>query len=216
VSDVYPDEVRTERLRLVHESTAEADLDEYYDSLAADSLAPAETEYAMVDGVQHVGEVCEFVADRDDWWGDAKGATYAIRPREGEPGAGALAGEATCWTDWDTQFGHFSVSLRKRFWGRGYSGERAAAFVELAFEHLDLDAVGTAHAVANENSRRAVETYVERLGGRREARLRNYGALDGEPVDVVRYTISREEYDASGVRPAVEFVDDRDDRRTSR
>jgi len=57
--------------------------------------------------------------------------------------------------------------------------------------------VTVTHLDANENSRRAVEKYVERFGGRREGTIRNQITLDGEPVDTVRYSISRAEYQAS-------------------
>lgn len=52
--------------------------------------------------------------------------------------------------------------------GRGYSGERAGALLELAFDRLDLATVAVSHLPDNENSKRAVEKYVERFGGRYE------------------------------------------------
>ena len=86
--------------------------------------------------------------------------------------------------------------LRKRFWGRGYSGERAGALIEVAFERLDLQAVVVTVEPDNEKSMTAVSRYVEAHGGRREGLLRNYHAdQDGTPVDVYRYTVTRAEYE---------------------
>jgi RimJ/RimL family protein N-acetyltransferase len=84
--------------------------------------------------------------------------------------------------------------LRKPFWGRGYSGERAAALMELAFERLDLELVAVTHLVGNEKSRRAIEKYVEAHDGRHEGRLRNRDATGEDPRDLHRYTVSAEEY----------------------
>ena len=50
------------------------------------------------------------------------------------------------------------------------------------------------HHLENDDSRRAVETYVGRLGGRREGRLKNALSFADESVhDEVRFTISRAE-----------------------
>nr|WP_205254329.1 GNAT family N-acetyltransferase [Halorubellus sp. JP-L1] len=204
---MFPDVVRTDRLRLVRETDAYVDLAERYASLAADSVSDEEVEYAGVETFEHLGDAREYVERREDHWEERRGVVYGIRPRDGERGAGELAGEAELSMDWPQRAGHLSCSLRKPFWGRGYSGERAAALIALAFERFDLEVVRTCHAVGNENSRRAVETYVERFGGERTARTRNEGRLDGEPCDLVWYTIPRRGYADSGERPPVAFRD---------
>ena len=97
--------------------------------------------------------------------------------------------------DWDRRTAILGVWLRKPFWGRGYSGERAAALMEIAFERLHLELVAVTHDAGNEKSRRAIEQYVERFGGRHDGLIRNAEVDgDGTPVDQHRYSISREEY----------------------
>ncbi len=55
--------------------------------------------------------------------------------------------------------------------------------------------VAVSHHPDNDNSRRAVERYVDRFGGRREGRLRNtLTFLDGSVHDEVHYTISQAEW----------------------
>lgn len=143
-------------------------------------------------------ETHEFLADAREAWEKRESAQFVVRPREGEDGAGEIAGGAGLDIDWGRQIGTLGVWLRKRFWGRRYSGERAEALIELAFEVLDLEIVAVTHHVDNDNSRRAIERYVARFGGHREGTIRNGLQSDG-PVDVVRYSISQEEYcDAVG------------------
>ncbi|MFT4884949.1 MAG: ribosomal-protein-alanine N-acetyltransferase, partial [Natronomonas sp.] len=84
--------------------------------------------------------------------------------------------------------------FRKPFWGRGYSGERARTLVALAFDVLDLEVVGVTHDPDNEKSQRAIEKYVDALGGRKEGLIRNDIVIDGEPRDSVRYSITAEEW----------------------
>jgi len=54
------------------------------------------------------------------------------------------------------------------------------------------------HHLENDDPRRAVETYVDRLDGRREGRLKNALSFADESVhDEVRFTISRAERKAA-------------------
>jgi ribosomal-protein-alanine N-acetyltransferase len=108
--------------------------------------------------------------------------------------AGEFAGLASLEPDWERGVGTLGTWLRKSYWGEGYSGERAARMLELAFETLELDVVAVTHAPDNEKSRRAIERYVERFGGRKEGRIRNDLVIDDEPRDSVRSSVSREEW----------------------
>ncbi|MFC4406586.1 GNAT family N-acetyltransferase [Haloarchaeobius iranensis] len=208
---MFPDRIETERLVLEHESPADADLFERYRHLSTDATDPEAFEYIPVSPHEHPQDTAEMLGHRHERWVDGIGATYVVRPKDGASevqhasdgragdarDAGPPAGEAELLADWEHRSAYFAFGLRKRFWGRGYSGERAAALVSLAFDRLDLELVSVTHLAANENSRRAVEKYVDRFGGRREGTVRNQITLDDEPVDTVRYSISRAEYEAS-------------------
>ena len=76
-------------------------------------------------------------------------------------------------------------------------GLRAATFLELAFDRLDLELVAVKYIDGNEKSKRAIERYVDRFGGRYEGLVRHSLAVEGEVYDCHRYSISREEYLAS-------------------
>ena len=84
--------------------------------------------------------------------------------------------------------------LRKPFWGRGYSGERAAALLEVAFERLDLELVAVDHQAGNEKSERAIRKYVEAHGGQYDGVLRNWVPMDEGVDDLHRYTVTREQW----------------------
>lgn len=192
-SGLFPERVGTDRLVLRRLSGETVDLLEFYDVCAHDDDIKEVTEYLTWDPHPHPESTREFVAAMEDAWDEGEDATYVIYPKEGD----TFAGGCGLGLDWERRTGTLGVWLRKRFWGRGYSGERAAALLALAFDHLDLELVAVTHEAGNENSRRAVRKYVERFGGREEGLLRNAGATDGEPVDQRRYTVSREEYRAA-------------------
>ena len=194
---VFPETLRTERLRFEQLCREHVPVDEYY-TLVGRGANPAvdeELRYIPREPVETVGAAADRLAAFERRWDDRERAEYALRPRDGEPGAGELAGTAGLLFAWDRRLAKLAVRLRKRFWGRGYSGERADALLELAFDRLDLDCVAIPVHAGNEQSRRAVESYVDRWNGRYEGLLRNDGARSDGPVDRHRFSISREEYD---------------------
>jgi RimJ/RimL family protein N-acetyltransferase len=192
---MFPETIETERLRLEPRRPENVDLDACYRICSSDPGIDEVTEYVTWDPHETKKETLDFLERGRERWEDHEAADYVIRPREGEDGAGEIAGFGGFGVDWEKRTAVLGTWLRKRFWGRGYSGERAAALVRVAFEELDLALVAVSHHRDNDNSRRAVERYVDRLGGRREGLLRNHMTFaDGSVHDEVRYTISREEW----------------------
>ena len=194
---MFPERIETRRLVLERFCEANVDLFEFYrvcsDADGEEEMADV-TQYMPWDPHTTVDESKEFVERCEDQWREGEAATYAIRPRKGEAGAGQFAGAGGLHLDWERRTARLGTWLRKRFWGRGYSGERAAALIEMAFDRLDLEVVAVTHHADNENSRRAIEKYVEAHGGRCEGRLRNWVPYGDEVADEYRYTITREEY----------------------
>lgn len=196
---LFPVELRSDRLRYERVHPDDTDPLDVYEIAGrhADRIEET-TEYLTWDPHRTPKESQEFVDHAGKQFDDGEAAHYALYPTGDEAGAGELAGTAGLSVAWDRQLATFGVWLRPRFWGRGYSGERAARFLELAFDRLDLEYVAVEHDTRNENSRRAIENYVERFGGRREGTIRNGCATqDGTPRDVVRYSISQAEWRAN-------------------
>ncbi|EMA38869.1 GNAT family N-acetyltransferase [Halococcus hamelinensis] len=213
---MFPDRIETERLvleRLCHENL---DLFEFY-AICSDADGPEAmdevTRYMPWEPHETLLESKEYIDGVEERWEEGEAAGYVIRPRDdesdevpsasesasgeyGDPrdGAGEYAGNAALHIDWDRRTGRLGTWLRKRFWGRGYSGERAGALMKLAFERLDLEVVSVSHHADNDRSRRAIEKYVEAYGGRREGLLRNWLPHGDEVSDEYRYTISQAEY----------------------
>ncbi|WP_418286214.1 GNAT family N-acetyltransferase [Halorubrum sp. DTA46] len=195
---MFPETIETDRLRLEPRWPEHVDLGECYRICSSDPGIDEVTEHVTWEPHETIRETEEFLRRGRERWDDREAAEYVIRPRESEDGADEIAGFTGFDVDWETGTATLGVWLRKRFWGRGYSGERAAALVRVAFEELDLDIVAVSHHPDNEQSRRAVEGYVDRLGGRREGRLRNtLEFVDGSVHDEVRYTISQAEWRAA-------------------
>nr|WP_247418439.1 GNAT family protein [Halomarina salina] len=206
---MFPETVETERLRL--ERLTAGDLWDLYEYASTDAPDIDEvTEYINWNPHETPKETRDFLATVESQWADGDGATYAVRPRDGEPLAGEFGGTTGLGMEWNRRLGTLGLWLRKPLWGRGYSGERAGALLALAFERLDLDVVAVSHDPENDASRRAIEKYVDRFGGRKEGHLRNdLQFADGSVRDSVRYSIASEEWrEAVGEDRDVRFVDE--------
>ena len=191
---LFPESIETDRLRLERASTDH--LWELYDHAQVGAPVIDEiTRYVSWEPHETPKVTDDFLSMVESQWADREGATYVVRTREGEPLAGEFAGTTRLGVDWDHRLGTLGLWLRKPLWGRGYSGERAGALLALAFDRLNVEVVAVSHDPENDASRRAIEKYVERFGGRREGHLRNDIRFpDGTVRDSVRYTVAREEW----------------------
>lgn len=201
--ELFPRTIETERLRLeaLHRDSLETStLFELYDICSSDPGIDEVTQYVTWEPHATPKDTLEFVERVSDKRDENEGASYLIYPCEGEDGAEEIAGGTGFGVDWEARTMTLGCWLRKRYWGRGYSGERAAAFMKLAFEVLDLEIVTATADVANEKSNVAIERYTERHGGGRDGLVRNGAGIGGEPADVYRYTVSRSEYLESDAR----------------
>ena len=196
MSTLFPERIETDRLLLEPATTETLDPLDLYEHVREGAPHIDEiTEYVTWDPHETPKVTAEFLELITEQRGNNEGATYVVRPREGEEGAGEFAGLSGISVDWDAGTAEFGAWLRKPFWGRGYSGERAAAFMGVAFERLTLSAVVVTVFDGNERSRKAVSRYVEAHGGRHEGLLRNFQtAVDGSTADVRRFTVTAEEY----------------------
>lgn len=198
MGELFPEKLETDRLRLTAVTTETVDPLELYQVSSHHEPAIDEvTRYLTWEPHETPKDSLEFIEMVTTEREEATGATYLLRPKAGEDGSGEIAGVAGLGVDWDRRRATLGTWLRKRFWGRGYSGERAAAMFELAFECLDLEAVAVTCHEDNRKSRRAIEKYVEAHGGEYEGLIRNELVYDGDPAAVHRYSVTRSEYEAA-------------------
>ncbi|KAB1198434.1 MULTISPECIES: GNAT family N-acetyltransferase [Haloferax] len=206
---MFPDEIVTPRLRLRALSREGVDPLEAYDYFAASrsDTIEEETKFVTWNPHQTPKEAFDFFRDAEEAHEKGENAIYAIFPREGEPGAGEFVGTAGFKPEWDLRRAVFGMWLRKKYWGRGYSGERAAAFFATIFDVLDLE-VALAYAMPeNEPSCRAISKYTERFGGQEDGLFRNDAVdADGTPRDVRGWSVTREQWlEATGGEYDAEF-----------
>ncbi|WP_254863063.1 GNAT family N-acetyltransferase [Halovivax gelatinilyticus] len=191
---MFPDHIETARLDLERISHDSVDVFELHELYSNGDDTEEMFEYWDSSPHETVKETYDYVDEAERLWDELAGVKYLIRPKDGEDGAGVIAGTTRMYPNWKKRSAKLGILLGKRFWGRGYSGERADAMLSVAFDRLDLELVVAVYIDGNEKSRRAINRYVERYGGQYEGLLRNWLPVDETVVDAHRYSISREEY----------------------
>lgn len=194
---MFPETLESDRLRFERLSNETVDVFELYEVLGPNPAAEEIFEYLDSSPHQTVKETFEKVQRAEEHFDSGEWVQYAIRPKSTETHPGALAGIAGLYPKWERRVATLGIILDRPFWGNGYSGERAEVFLELAFDHLDLELVAVKYIDGNERSRRAIEKYVDRFGGQYEGLVRNSLAVEGEVYDCHRYSISSEEYESN-------------------
>lgn len=194
---MFPTTLGTERLSLERLSRETVDLRTYHEhcSRAAEAIDEV-TRYLPWNPHDTLQDTCEYLRRMEREWEAGERAEYVLRATTGD-GAGEIAGSAGLICEWEKDLAKMAIWLRRRFWGRGYSGERADALLRVAFEYLGVGVVAIPLHGENDRSYRAVEKYVERHGGRYEGRLRNHAGRYDDPADHHRFSISRAEYRAA-------------------
>ena len=197
---LFPDRIETERLAF-ERFDEHVDL---YEFVGRDDWQGAATEHIPWFCFERVDEVVEFVDAAERRWTDGERARYLLRRRTDD----AIVGTAAYVPEWEPHRAGSDIVLAREYWGDEYGLERASAFVELTFETYDLDAYYTTCAAGNEPSRRMIEKYVKRYGGRHEDLLRQHSPRPGgEVTDQHRFTITEAEYrEATADRETLQFA----------
>jgi RimJ/RimL family protein N-acetyltransferase len=195
MSDLFPERIETDRLVLEAFTRENVDVETLYRHSSRHNPHIEEiTEYLTWDPHETPKESLEFLESQEQARADGEDATYVVRPKHDEHGTGEFVGMTGLHPNWGYRTATFGMWLRKPFWDRGYSGERAAALMAVAFERLDLEVVTVSHQAGNEQSRRAIGKYVEAHGGQHEGLLRNGERGPDGPLDVRRYTVTCEQW----------------------
>lgn len=191
--DLFPQRIETNRLLFEPISHDTVDLFEFYEFTSRDDWQGAATEHMPWFRFQRLDQIAGFIDKAEQEWSERDVARYLLRSTEED---GAIIGVTSFGPEWESRRAGSGIVLAQRYWGREYGLERASAFIELTFERYDLDAYYTTCAAHNEPSRRMIEKYVGKYGGRHEGLLRQHSPRpSGEVTDQHRFTILGEEYE---------------------
>ena len=187
---MFPETIETDSLVLKPLTETAVDPFELYDLLAARRADVTEVfEYVPQNPYSTVKEARDQLLKAESAWDDGEAAQYAVYTTDD-----ALAGYTGLFPEWERRTARIGFILGKPHWGNGYAGECATALTALAFDRLDLEIVAIGHEAGNERSKRAIERFVDDVGGQYDGVLRNWTPIGDEVLDHHRYTVTRAQY----------------------
>ena len=196
----FPERIETPRLIFERLDHATVDPSELHEVVSRDGWQERATEHMPWFRFQELDEVRGFIDKAEQEWDDNETARYMLRGKNED---NAIIGLTAYGPEWEKRRAGSGIVLAPDYWGNEYGVERASVFVELTFERYDLDAYYSTCAAGNTASRRMIEKYIEKYGGRHEGLLRQHSIRpDGEVTDQHRFTILRREY-----QTAIENID---------
>ena len=187
---MFPQTLETDTLVLNQFSKAQVDIFDLYDLFAEGREDVAEVfEYVPQEPYTSAKDAHDQLVKAETSWEEADSAQYAVYTADD-----ALAGYTGLFLEWERRAARIGFTLDKQYWGHGYAGECATALTDLALDHLDLEVVAIDHADGNKRSKRAIEKFVDTVGGQYDGVLRNWMSIGDEIADHHRYTILQEQY----------------------
>lgn len=111
---------------------------------------------------------------------------FAIELRQ----SGKLIGTIDLRAEEALRKGELGYALNKAYWGQGLVPEAAMAILSLGFDRLGLVSIQALHDENNPNSGRVME----KIGMKKIGRIPSERLSKGEVVDMVLYSISRQDW----------------------
>jgi RimJ/RimL family protein N-acetyltransferase len=187
----YPlDESRAPWLFLDRYDHESVDATELYHEFYSGSESDQVFEHFVHEVPENLEETHAMVDRAIESWEEGRLASYAIRRVDDE-----FVGRMSYSIDWDLESAHGVIWLRRKYWGRGIGMVSFIAGAMLVFDHLDLEVVESRVVEGNDRMLNAMDSLTETYFGEHDGLLRHAALVDGEPVDVHRYSFTKDGYE---------------------
>ena len=194
---MFPETIETDSLYLSQLCEEHVDVFDLYDLFAEGREGVADVfEYVPQEPYMSIKDAHDQLVEAESTWEEADAAQYAVYTADG-----SLAGYTGLFLEWERRAARLGFTLGKSYWGRSYAGECATALTELAFDRLDLELVAIGYEKGNERSKRAIEKFIDSVGGQYDGVLRNWTPIGEMIADHHRYTVTQEQYQRTRYEP---------------
>lgn len=188
---MFPTKIETDRLILKKPEKNSRFINELY-SICSGNKAEKITKFMSWKPHSNIKETEEFVYSLVDKFEKSKSINYMLI----EKSTNNFIGMGGLSTYWDKEYGQLGCWLKPKYWGNGYSSERALALIELNFEFLGLNYLEVRFDKNNKKCESCVSSYMSKVNGQKLMEYNEY--TGGEKRRTVIYGVSNINYEKSG------------------
>lgn len=195
----FPNSFETDRLKFTG-PVSKYNLGQFNKFISKGDAAHKMAKYNYLESGKHLKHnIDEYWSYMNDKWVDGEAAYYMIElldSEEMEKFDFPFIGWGGVEFEWELGKAEIGIALHPEFWGREISGERAEAFIDLAFWYDNIQVVEVSPSPKNEESVSAVSKYMNKLGGERVGTIKNHNFVDGEGIkDAVLFQITESSFE---------------------
>lgn len=187
----FPHVMETDRLVLkpIHEELSPQELYRYCGS--SNDTIDEVTREIIWDTHEDILKSIQVLNSMRQDWESGSAPHYYIEVKETDE----FAGITTLDINFENKQGELGIWLRKKYWGKKISKERAFALAEFGFTMLELSSIKVTTSESNHKSQSAIEGYVSELGGEKCGCIPDgHISEDGSVKDLVVYAVRSSEF----------------------
>lgn len=189
---IFPEVIETERLVLkpIHTELSAQELYKYCGS--PNDTIDEVTEEILWDTHDSPLKSIQVLSSMKKDWESGSAPHYYINYKDDNE----FAGITTLDINFENKQGELGIWLRKKYWGKKLSKERAFALAEVGFNKLQLSSIKITTSESNTKSQSAIEDYVTDLGGGKCGCIPDgHISEDGSIKDLIVYAVRSSEFE---------------------
>lgn len=187
---MFPTKIETENLLMKKPENNFRFINKLYSICSGDSGEKI-TEFMSWEPHSNIKETEELVESWVQDFEQGNSINYMLIEKDSKEfiGMGGLS------TYWEREYGQLGCWLIPKFWGNGYSSERALALIELNFEDLGLNYIQVRFDKKNKKCKSCVSSYMSKVRG--DKLLEHNENVRGKQRKTVVYGVSNINYKKS-------------------
>lgn len=187
---IYPEDVFcSDRIKYIP-ITKNIDINRIHNFLSSKEMKDISDDMVLMEKSSTMEETEKFIEKEKIKARSGSKMTYILEERE----TGEFMGIGTISYNESLRRGIIGIVLRRKYWGRELSKERAIKFAEIIFEELEGESMISMCFIDNERAVKSINKYINELNGYYAGIKKDLIRKEGQKRDVHIFKVEKEDY----------------------